>query len=41
MKPIAIEVGRRIIILAGDPKQLEGVRLEKNARANLVVVNKT
>jgi hypothetical protein len=40
MKPKAIEFGRRIILLAGDPKQLEDVRVEKNPRANLVVVKK-
>lgn len=40
MKPIAFEIGKRIILLAGDPKQLEGVKLEKNPRANLVLIKK-
>lgn len=40
MKPLAIQIGRRIIMLAGDPKQLEQIKLEKNPRANLVLVKK-
>jgi hypothetical protein len=40
MKPLAIQAGRRILLIAGDPKQLEGVELKKNPRANLVIVKK-
>jgi superfamily I DNA and/or RNA helicase len=40
MKPIAIQAGKRILLIAGDPKQLENVELKKNPRANLVIVKK-
>jgi hypothetical protein len=40
MKPIAIAFKIRIILLAGDPTQIEGVEVRKNPRANLVMVKK-
>ena len=40
MKPLAISFGKRILLIAGDPKQLEDVALEKNPRANLVIIKK-
>ena len=40
MKPLAIAIGKRILLLAGDPKQLEDVEIEKNPNGNLVLVKK-
>ena len=40
MKPIAIAIGKRILLLAGDPQQLEDVEIEKNPNGNLVLVKK-
>ena len=40
MKPLAIAIGKRILILAGDPKQLESVEIEKIPNGNLVLVKK-
>lgn len=38
MKPLAIQIGNRIIILAGSPRNLEAVALAKSPRSNLVLV---
>ena len=40
IKPLAIAIGKRILLLAGDPKQLEDVEIEKNPNGNLVLVKK-
>ena len=40
MKPLAIAIGKRILLLAGDPKQLVDVEIEKNPNGNLVLVKK-
>ena len=40
MKPLAIAIGKRILLLAGDPKQVEDVEIEKNPNGNLVLVKK-
>ena len=41
MKPIAVDTPKRILLIAGSPKQLENVELKKNPRANLVIVKKS
>jgi hypothetical protein len=40
MKPIAIAFGKRILLLAGNPKQLEEVEARKNLNSNFVLVKK-
>ena len=40
MKPLGIGIGKRILLLAGDPKQLEDVEIEKNRNGNLVLGKK-
>ena len=40
MKPLAIAVGKRILLLAGDPQKLDGVGVERNPSGNLVLVKK-
>lgn len=40
MKPIAISTGKRILLIAGSPKDLDLVEIKKNPRANLVIVKK-
>ena len=40
MKPIAFAFRHRILLLAGDPTQLEGVEVSKNPNSNLVLVKK-
>ena len=40
MKPLAIAIGKRILLLAGDPQKLEDVEIEKNPNGNLVLVKK-
>jgi hypothetical protein len=38
MKPLAIQIGIRIVLIAGNPRKLDGVLLGKSPRANLVLV---
>ena len=41
MKPVAIETKKRILLIAGNPRDLENVMLRKNPRGNLVIIKKT
>lgn len=38
MKPLAIQIGKRIVLIAGSPRHLEGVAIAKSPSANLVLV---
>jgi len=38
MKPLAIQVGKRIVLLAGSPKDLKDIAVVRNPNANLVLV---
>ncbi len=40
MKPFAIAFGKRVILIAGDPKQLVGIEVTRNPSSNLVLVKK-
>lgn len=40
MKPFAIAFGKRVILIAGDLKQLVGVEVCRNPSSNLVLVKK-
>lgn len=41
MKPFAIAFGKRVLLIAGDPKQLVDVEVFRNPSSNLVLVKKS
>jgi hypothetical protein len=38
MKPLAIQIGRRIVLIIGSPRKLVGVAVAKSPVSNLVLV---
>ena len=41
MKPLAIATKSRILLIAGNPKDLENVTLRKSPRGNFVIIKKS